>query len=286
MTVQVAINEKKTKTWAAPRMIRSFQGITALVTGASSGIGKAIARELADQGTRLILVSRNVQRLEQEAEDLKIRFGVEVHVFPADLNHPENSLKLFEWTRTKGLTVDLLVNNAGLAHYGLFGEASIEEIQGMLDLNVHALTHLTRLFLPGMLERKTGGILNVASTAGFQPIPYLSVYAATKAYVLNFSEALWEECRGQGVRVFCLCPGNTLTRFHQAAGIDKKRMFFSASAGDVARFALRKFLRSDQPSAIYGFWNKLMIYVERLCPRRLVVFVTGLMYRPAQKLKE
>ena len=260
-------------------MIRSFQGITALVTGASSGIGKAIARELAGQGARLILVSRNAQRLEQEAEDLKIRFGAEVHVFPADLSRPESCQKLFEFTEKNRLTVDVLVNNAGLAHYGSFNEISLENTQAMLDLNIHALVHLTRLFLPGMIERKTGGVLNVASTAGFQPIPYLSVYAATKAFVLHFSEALWEECKGQGVRVFCLCPGNTLTRFHQAAGIDKQRMFFSASAIDVARFALRKFLKSDQPSAIYGFRNKLMIYAERLSPRRLTVFVTGLMYR-------
>ncbi|MFA7255096.1 MAG: SDR family oxidoreductase [Candidatus Omnitrophota bacterium] len=260
-------------------MISSFKGMTALVTGASSGIGKALARELAGQGANLILVSRNAQRLEQEAEDLRIRFGVNVHVFPEDLERLEERLELFAWIQKMGLIVDVLVNNAGLAHYGPFGETNFEDTAAMLDLNIHALTHLTRLFLPGMLERKTGGVLNVASTAGFQPLPYLSVYAATKAFVLNFSEALGEECRGRGVRVFCLCPGNTLTRFHQTAGIDKKRMFFSASASDVARFALRKFLKTNQPSAIFGFWNKLMIYAERLSPRRLTVFVTGMMYR-------
>ena len=260
--------------------------MTALVTGASSGIGKAIARELAGQGAHLILVSRNAERLEQEAKDLKIRFGVNVHVFPEDLERLEDRLELFAWAQKSGLTVDVLVNNAGLAHYGPFDEASVEDTSAMLDLNVYALTHLTRLFLPGMLERKTGGILNVASTAGFQPLPCLSVYAATKAFVLNFSEALWAECKGRGVRVFCLCPGNTLTRFHQAAGIDKQRMFFSASAADVACFALRKFLRTNRPSAIYGFWNKLMIYAERLAPRRLTVLVTGLMYRSSSKIKD
>jgi len=266
-------------------MMRSFQNITALVTGASSGIGKALARELAGQGAHLILVSRNAQRLEQEAEDLRIRFGVTVHVFPGDLSRAENRLELFERTRNAGLAVDLLVNNAGLAHYGPFGETGFEETAAMLDLNVQALTHLTRLFLPGMIEKKTGGILNVASTAGFQPLPCLAVYAATKAFVLNFSEALWAECKGQGVRVFCLCPGNTLTRFHQTAGIDRQRMFFSAPASEVARFALRKFLTTDQPSAIYGVWNKMMIYAERLVPRRLVVFFTRLMYKPGTKSK-
>jgi hypothetical protein len=266
-------------------MMKSFKNITALVTGASSGIGKALVRELAGQGANLILVSRNVQRLEQEAEDLKIRFGVNVYVFPEDLECLEDRLELFAWIQKKSLHVDVLVNNAGVAHYGPFDETNFEDVGAMLDLNVHALTHLTRLFLPGMLERKTGGILNVASTAGFQPLPNLSIYAATKAFVLNFSEALWGECRGRGVRIFCLCPGNTLTRFHQTAGIDKKRMFFSASAPEVARFALKKFLKTNQPSAIYGFWNKLMIYAERLSPRRLTVLVTGLMYRSEKKPK-
>lgn len=260
-------------------MIKSFKNITALVTGASSGIGKAMARELAEQGAHLVLVSRNAPRLEQEAEDLRVRFGVNVHVFPEDLERPEDRLELFAWIGKNGLTVDMLVNNAGVAHYGPFAKASFEDTSAMLDLNIHALTHLTRLFLPGMIERRTGGVLNVASTAGFQPLPNLSVYAASKAFVLNFSEALREECKGAGVRIFCLCPGNTLTRFHQTAGIDKQRMFFSASAADVARFALRKFLKTRQPSAIYGFWNKLMIYAERLSPRRLTVFVTGLMYK-------
>ena len=259
--------------------MRSFKGITALVTGASSGIGKAMARELASQGAHLILVSRSVHRLEQEAEDLKIRFGVKTHIFPADLSRPENCRELFEWTLKKNLQVDLLVNNAGLAHYGPFNDTRLEDTSAMLEVNIQALTHLTRLFLPEMLQRKTGGILNVASTAGFQPIPNLAIYAATKAFVLNFSEALWAECKSSGVRIFCLCPGNTLTRFHQAAGIDRQRMFFSASAPEVARFGLRKFLRSGRPSAIYGFWNKMMIYAERWVPRRATVFFTKLMYR-------
>ncbi len=262
--------------------MKSFKNITALVTGASSGIGKALARELAAQGAHLVLVSRNTQRLEQEREDLKGRFGVSVHIFPEDLERLEDRLELFAWTQKSGITVDVLVNNAGVGHYGSFNETSFEDARAMLDLNVQALTHLTKLYLPGMLERKTGGILNVASTAGFQPLPYLAVYAATKAFVLNFSEALWAECKNSGVRIFCLCPGNTLTRFHQTAGIDRQRMFFSASATDVARFALRKFLRSSRPSAIYGFWNKLMIYAERLSPRRLTVFVTGLMYKSSK----
>lgn len=257
--------------------------MTVLITGASSGIGKAFARELAGQGANLILVSRNARRLEQEAEDLRIRFGARVYVFPADLTRPGACQKLFEVTRKNLLDVDILINNAGIGHYGPFNEVSFEDARAMLDLNAFALTRLTRLFLPRMLQKRTGGILNVASVAGFQPLPFLSVYAASKAFVLHFSEALSEECRNRGVRVFCLCPGNTLTRFHQAAGINKKRMFFSASASEVARFALRKFINSSRPSAIYGFWNKLMICAERLSPRRLTVFVTGTMYRSGSR---
>ena len=206
-------------------------------------------------------------------------FKLENRVFAGDLSQPEVPQKLFEFTQQQGLTADLLVNNAGFAQYGSFETLSPQDSRKMIGVNVQALVSLTHLFLPGMLERKKGGILNVASTAGFQPIPYLSLYAASKAFVLNFSEALWSECKGRGVRVFCLCPGNTLTRFHQTAGIAKSRMFFSASAVDVARFALRKFLKSGRPSAIFGFWNKVMIYAERLGPRRLTVFVTNLMYR-------
>jgi len=261
-------------------MIRSFKGISALVTGASSGIGKAMARILASEGADLILVARNLPRLEQEANDLKSRYGVKVSVFSGDLSQPEIPQKLFEFTQQQGLEIDLLVNNAGLGHYGLFETLDPQDSRAMIDLNVQALVFLSHLFLPGILERKKGGILNVASTAGFQGIPYLSLYAASKAFVISFSEALWFECKDRGVRVFCLCPGNTLTRFHQTAGIAKSRMFFSASASDVARFGLRKFLRSGRPTGIYGFWNKLMIYAERLSPRRLTVFATNLMYRP------
>jgi uncharacterized protein len=263
-------------------MIRSFQGATVLVTGASSGIGKAFARELASQGANLVLVSRSRSKLEQEAEDLKQRFGIQAWVFDGDLSRRETSEKLFQFAQANSITVDVLVNNAGLGHYGPFSENSVEDISAMVRLNAEALVTLTREFLPGMKARRKGGILNVASTAGFQPIPYFSVYAATKAFVLSFSEALWMECLEYDVRVFCLCPGNTLTQFHQTAGIKKQRMFLSASARDVARFALRKFIKSKRPTGIFGFGNKLMIYLERLGPRSLVAFFTSLIYKPSK----
>lgn len=263
-------------------MMRSFKGITALVTGASSGIGKALARELAGAGANLVLTARNAQRLEEEASELRRQFKVEVRVFACDLSQPENCQKLFEFSRREGLAVDLLVNNAGFAHYGPFEEHPAQDLESMLRLNVEALTALTRLYLPSMKSRGNGGIINVASTAAFQPIPYLAVYAATKAFVLSFSEALWMECREYGVRVFCICPGNTETAFHDVAGIDQKRRFCIAKASDVARFTLKKFLRTGRSTAIYGFRNKLMIFAERLVPRALVVFFTDLIYKPSK----
>ncbi len=261
-------------------MLDSFQGITALITGASSGIGKSFARELAKQGAHLILTARNVQKLDQQATDLKQRYGITVHTFAGDLSKAETCQRLFEFTEKQRLTVDLLVNNAGLAQYGFFEESAAQDKQIMLNLNIQALVLLTHLFLPGMLKREKGGVINIASTAGFQAIPYLSLYASTKAFVIHFSEGLWAECQGRGVRVFCVCPGNTLTRFHQTAGIEKNKIFFSASSRDVARFALKKFLRSRCPVGIYGLWNKLMIYAERLSPRQLTVFFARLLFRP------
>lgn len=262
-------------------MIRSYKGITALVTGASSGIGKSISRELARQGAHLVLVARNSRKLRQEATDLKARYRVRVWTFDTDLSQKENCENLYRFTQNSQITVDMLVNNAGLGHYGAFTDHSAEDLELMMGLNVEALIHLTRLFLPGMKERRKGGVLNIASTAGYQPLPYLSVYAATKAFVLNFSEALWMECQKYRVRFFCVCPGNTLTNFHQIAGIAKQRIFFSASARDVAHFALKKFLKDSRPTGIFGFWNKLMIYAQRLVPRAFVIFCTNLMYRPS-----
>lgn len=254
-----------------------------MITGASSGIGEAFARELAAQGAHLVLTARNFSKLERLAEELKCKFGVKVFIFGGDLGLKEAREKLFQFTQEKRLVIEVLVNNAGFAYHGFFGDETLENIQSMIDVNIQAVTHLTRLFLPGMLTRKTGGILNVASTAGFQPIPFLSVYAATKAFVLNFSEALSSECRNHGVRVFCLCPGNTKTGFHAVAGIEEKQIYFGGSVEPLVCFAIKKFLSTRQSSAIYGFWNKLMIYPERLVPRWFVTLVTRLMYRPSGK---
>ncbi|OQA58328.1 MAG: putative oxidoreductase [Candidatus Omnitrophica bacterium ADurb.Bin277] len=260
-------------------MIRSFKGLNVLVTGASSGIGEAMADEFAGRGANLVLVSRDLAKLRQKAEDLKTRYNVQARVIAADLTREDDREKIFGFVRRENVLIDILVNNAGVGHYGTFEEHSPGDIETMLKLNVEALVALTRFFLPGMQARKRGGILNVASIAGFQAVPYLPVYAATKAFVINFTEALWMENLGKGVRVFCLCPGNTMTRFHPTAGIGKDKMFFSVPAPKVARFALKIFLKGRRPVGIFGFWNKVIIYAERLSPRFFLAFLTRLIYK-------
>lgn len=254
-----------------------------LITGASSGIGESFAYQLAARGAHLILTARNLSKLEEIAGVLKQKHGIQVSVFGGDLGLEEIREKLFDFVRDKKQTVDVLINNAGFAYHGAFDGEPLANIQDMIAVNIEAVAHLTKLFLPGMIERKTGGILNVASTAAYQPIPYLALYAATKAFVLNLSEALSVECGPQGVRVFCLCPGNTRTQFHATAGIEEKKIYFGAPVEPLVRFALDKFLYSSRSAAIYGFWNKLMIYPERLAPRGFVTWVTKLMYQPSKR---
>jgi len=178
---------------------------TVLITGASMGIGAEFVRQLAPQVKNLILAARSKNRLENLAQELTSQHPVKVHVIALDLSKPESPRMLFDQIAALHLEVDLLINNAGFGRCGHFDRATAEEDQQMLMLNVNALTSLTHLFLPAMLRKRAGGIMNVASTAAYQPVAYLSVYGATKAYVLSLTEALWAEYRGSGVRFFCLC---------------------------------------------------------------------------------
>ncbi|GAA5440743.1 hypothetical protein Dcae01_02263 [Deinococcus caeni] len=186
---------------------------TALITGASSGIGESLARQLAAHGAHLILVARTEDRLHALAAELGARYRVQVHVLPADLNRPGAAAELHAAVQARGLNVDILVNNAGLGGYGEFSAQPPAEIDRMIAVNIGALTGLTRAFLPDMLARGRGRVLNVASTAAFQPGPLMAVYYATKAYVLSFSEAVAEEVAGSGVFVTALCPGPVQTGF-------------------------------------------------------------------------
>ncbi|HEX6182568.1 MAG TPA: SDR family oxidoreductase [Pyrinomonadaceae bacterium] len=248
--------------------------LTALVTGASGGIGEELARLFAADGHSLVLVARSRDKLARLAEELEGKHGVSANVLPADLARPESPQEIFEELRGAGLHVDALVNNAGFGSYGLFAETDLKQELEMLQVNVVALTHLTKLFLPAMLARRTGYVMNVASTAAFQPGPLMAVYYASKAYVLSFSEALSNECEGTGVRVSALCPGPTETGFVAAAGMGDSKLFDRAvmDARTVAEAGYRGML-AGRAVVIPGFRNNLLARSIGLFPRGLVTKV-------------
>ena len=207
---------------------------TALVTGASSGIGLELATLLAKNRHGVVLVARGKDRLDGIARGLTEEFGVAATVLPADLADPAAPLDVFLTLAERKVAIDVLVNDAGFGVYGFFADTPLEKELAMIQVNVTALTHLTKLFLPGMLERRRGRILNVASTAAFQPGPLMAVYYATKAYVLSFSEALGNETAGSGVTVTALCPGPTLTHFQRRADFKRPRPLPGALVMDAA----------------------------------------------------
>ena len=241
---------------------------TALVTGASGGIGWELAREFAAGGYDLVLVARTVGKLEELAQELRSRHQATVRVLPKDLAQPNSAEEVFQELEGAGATVDVLVNNAGFGTFGPFSQIELAVELEELQLNVVTLTHLTKRFLPGMLARRRGGVLNVASTAAFQPGPFMAVYYATKAYVLSFSEALAEEMQETGVVISVLCPGPTATGFTARAGLGDSKLQVSNAAA-VARAGYQGF-REGQRIVIPGFNNKLLAESVRLMPRKLV----------------
>src|SRR5271156_1694618 len=255
---------------------------TALITGASFGIGMEFARIFAREGYNLVLVARSADQLRQLASELEKAHGARSLILATDLTEPGASAYVLDQTTRADIQIDVLVNNAGFGQYGFFAENDLEDCLRQIQLNVTTLTHLTRLYLPAMIERKTGGILNVASTAAFQPGPLMAVYFATKAYVLHFSEALANELHGKGVTVSCLCPGATTTEFHKRANATDLRLlkFGSMDAHTVAEDGYRA-LMAGKPVVISGFKNWLVAQSVRFSPRRLV---TG-MVRKMQEAK-
>jgi len=246
---------------------------TALITGASSGIGLALARQMAPDFD-LALTARNQARLEEIARELTQAHGNLVHVIPADLLRPEAPDQIFAEIARRDLRVDVLVNNAGFGSYGPFAENRFQDEAGMIQVNISALTHLTKLALPQMLERKSGRIMNVASTAGFQPGPLMAVYYATKAYVISFSEAIANELQGSGVTVTCLCPGATESEFARRADMEKSRLFKMGkmTSEDVAREGYRAMMQG-KTLIITGMRNKLMAESVRFAPRKMVAAI-------------
>jgi len=252
---------------------------TALITGASAGIGRELARLFAAGGHDLVLVARRFPELQALCVELEQRHHVKARAVACDLGSQSELDELLGEVR--GLELDYLVNNAGFGTVGSFAELPAEREAAMIDLNVKALVRLTREVLPSMLRRRQGSILNVGSTAGFQPGPYMATYYATKAFVNSFSEALAYEVRGSGVSVTLSCPGPTLTEFGAVSGVDKSRLFKlgAASAASVARQAYRAMQRG-RPVVVHGLLNWLLVQSLRVTPRALVRSIAGLLNRP------
>lgn len=249
---------------------------TALVTGASGGIGYELAKLFARDHYNLVLVARSPERLKLVANELQNEFGVSVKTVVLDLSEPWASKSLFEQLQQEAISVEVLVNNAGFGGFGEFASMTQEEILGQISLNITALTHLTRLFLPGMLSRRSGKIMNVASTAAFQPGPLMAVYYATKAYVLSFSEALANEVARSGVVVSCFCPGATDTNFQKRAGMENSRIFkkFGAMKVDIVARDGYRGLMAGKAVVFSGFQNRLVAESVRFAPRKLVTAVS------------
>ena len=247
-----------------------MQDETVLITGASSGIGLELARCFAADKSRLVLVARNTEALQSLAEELQRAHGIQATVLTADLSRPETPARVFNELQQAGVTVDVLVNNAGFGAQGAFAGLSLRRQLEMVQVNVAALTELAGLFLPGMFERKRGGVLNVGSVAGFVSGPGMAVYFATKAYVLSFTEALAEELAGAGLTITGLCPGPTTTNFGNVARGEKERKLKAPkmSAAVVARCGHRAF-RNGRVLAIPGLQNHFLIFLMRITPRWL-----------------
>jgi uncharacterized protein len=247
---------------------------TALVTGASSGIGLELATLLARDRLDLVLVARSRERLEAIARGLTEEFGVAVTILARDLAQPETPADIARELEERGLAVDILINNAGFGVFGPFAQTPLTRELEMIAVNVAALTQLTKLLLPGMLARRRGRILNVASTAAFQPGPLMAVYYATKAYVLSFTEALANELDGSGITVTALCPGPTITGFQKQAGVAQSRLrsILVMDAPEVARAGYEGMMRGKR-LVIPGAGNRFFVEALRVTPRRLVTAI-------------
>lgn len=246
---------------------------TALITGASTGIGLDLTRLMAPDFD-LIITARNQTRLDEIAQELQAKHGNAVHVIPGDLADPAAPQSVFDEVKRRGLTADVLINNAGFGAYGEFKDIAWQTEADMIQVNISAVTQLTKLFLPAMLEKKHGRIMNVASTAGFQAGPLMAVYYATKAYVISFSEAVANELKGTGVTVTCLAPGATATEFAARADMEKSRLFKMGKMKslDVARTGYKAMMKG-KTLVIPGARNWLMAESVRFGPRKLVTAI-------------
>jgi len=260
-------------------MTPEWKGKWALVTGASAGIGKALAEELAAGGTHLILTARRRDRLEELAKRLRSKFRIQAEIFEADLSKLSAPQEIFNFTQEKGIAVDLLINNAGFGQFGELTTVDPERLLDMVQVNCSAVLHLTRLFLPPMIAHRQGDVLIVASTASFQAVPYISTYAATKVFDLYLAEGLAEEMKPHGIRVCALCPGTTESEFHEVAGHPSHSKGRQETAEKVAKTGLRA-LAAGKSYVISGLGNYLGAHGERLVPRRFVTRIAASLFRP------
>ena len=263
-------------------MQKEWEGKWALITGASAGIGVALATELAAGGTNLVLTARRRHRLEELAQNLGKQHGIRTAVFDTDLAKPGAPDKVYEFTRQQGLEIDLLINNAGFGQYGELTEVPTQRLLDMVQVNCTAVVHLTRLYLADMVARRRGDVLILASTASFQAVPFISTYAATKAFDLLFAEGLAEEMKLHGIRVCALCPGSTESEFHAVAGQENFTSKNPETAEQVARTGLQA-LAAGKSYVISGLGNYLSAQSQRIVPRRMVTRIAASMFRPGKK---
>ncbi|MBU3715211.1 MAG: SDR family oxidoreductase [Ferruginibacter sp.] len=249
---------------------------TALITGASGGIGLELARIHASRGGNLVLVARSLSKLDEIKQELEEKYSVRVHTIGKDLAADQAAQEVYDETCRLQISIDYLINNAGYGDFGMFVDSDWNKIQGMINLNITALTHLTRLYLQDMVTRRKGKIMNVASTAAFQSGPTMAVYYATKAYVLSFSEAIDNEVRDKGVTVTTLCPGATESGFQVAAAMEESALVKGKklpTSHEVALYGYSAMLKG-KTIAIHGFMNQLLANSVRFLPRAIVVKVT------------
>jgi len=254
---------------------------TALITGASSGLGWEFAKIHAASGGDLVLVARNIQQLNALRDSIQTGTNVRVHIFENDLSKPSAAQEIFDYTQSHQLQIDIVINNAGFGYMDDFLDAPLQKDEDMIHVNMLALTQLTKLYTPQMVQRGKGRIMNVASTAAFQPSPTMAVYCATKAYVLHFSEAIASELETTGVTITAFCPGATATAFMSVANMEESALVKDKklpSASEVANYGYQAMMRGKRV-AIHGVKNSLMVFGVRFTPRNLVTKVARMVLK-------
>lgn len=263
-----------------------------LITGASGGIGEAIVNRLAERKLNLLLVARNAEKLKQQSLQLADRFGISVQFIASDLSKPGTPERIFEETQKRGLKIEMLINNAGIGSGGEFSSLTLQSELDLLQLNISSLVALTHLFLPQMQNRKSGTIINVASMASFMPVPYMATYAASKAFVRSFTEAVTQECTPYNVHILLFCPGLTKTNFNQAAGIDNEKGaglssdYKNAPTQTPEQVADEMLKAFDQRKkfAVSGRMNRIAANMVALLPNSLLTRTFARLYRKRLKM--